>query len=89
MIVPATELAVPALRGLKVLQLAEALGLGPNLLLSGDGALLDFGVEGELHFCIGRAPPAFLPLAAVFLPTQEIAPRDAVPVRNFLGVDAV
>lgn len=89
LIVAPAELAVPALGGLEVSQFAEPLGLNAYFLFGEEHLAVDFGVEGELHLAISGSSTAFLALAAIFLPSEQVAPRDAVLLRDLLGIDAL
>lgn len=89
MVVAPAELAVPALGGFEVGQLAEALGLAADVLLGDEYFAIDFGVEGELHLAVRGPSAALLPLAPVFLPPQQVPAGDAVLLGDFLGVDAL
>ena len=83
------EFAVPALRGLEVGHLAEPLGLDADFLFGEEHLAVDFGVERELHLAISGSPASLLAFTAVFLPSEQVAPRDAVLLRDFLGIDAL
>jgi hypothetical protein len=89
LVVAPAELAVPALGGFEVCEFAEALGLGADVLLGDEYLGIDFGVEGELHLCVGGPSAALLAFAAVFLPAEEVPAGDAVLFGDFLGVDAL
>jgi hypothetical protein len=89
LVVATAELAVPALGGLEVRQLAQTLCLRSDVLLRQQYFLVDFDIQSHLHLCVGRPAAALLALAPVFLPPQQVPARDAVPFGDLLGVDAL
>lgn len=89
LIVASAELAVPPLRGLEVGHLAEPLGLNAYFLLGEEHLAVDFGVESELHLAISGSSASFLALTAIFLPSEQVAPRDSVLLRDLLGIDTL
>jgi hypothetical protein len=89
LIVAPAELTVPALRGFKVGQLAEAFGFKADVLFGEEYFLVYFDIESHLHLCIGRPAATLLALTSVFLPPEKIPAGDAVLFRDLLGVDAL
>ena len=82
------ELAVPALGGLEVGHLAEPLGLDADFLFGEEHLAVDFGVERELHLAISGSPASLLAFTAVFLPSEEVSPRDSELSRDELHIFA-
>jgi hypothetical protein len=72
------KLAVPPLRGLELSHFAEPLCLCPDVLLSHQDFAIDFGVEGELHLAIRGPTAAFLALASIFLPSEQVSTRNTI-----------
>jgi hypothetical protein len=70
LIVSPAKFTVPALRCLKISQLAQLLCLSPNIFLCQQNFVIDFCVESELHLTIGWSSTSFFTFTTIFLPSE-------------------